>query len=97
MRTDHARVPGLAAVENAWSICNSFDMPTSQILAFSDRSSRTVARTHKPVSMYVARMSLTGYEGGTGIMGAVYASLTELKAYSLIAGYRQARTPLLPL
>ncbi len=49
--TDHARVPGFAAVGIAWSSCNSFDMPTSQILAFSDRSSSTAARKQEPVSL----------------------------------------------
>ena len=49
--TDHARVPGSAAVGIAWSSCSSFDMPTSQILALSDRSSSTAACMQVPVSL----------------------------------------------
>ena len=57
VRTDHARVPGLATVGAAWSRCRSFDMPTSQIFAFSDRSSRTVACTQQPVKLACAALS----------------------------------------
>ena len=43
VRTDQAKVPGLAAAGESRSTCRSFDMPTSQIFALRERSSNTVA------------------------------------------------------